>query len=156
MTNTLFVLSPNLDGKFLTHFRSYFRSTSSVFPVCKPLFLVKLVKSNIEEDVSLQDAIRKVKKSVQDRSIGHQNLSLNHPALEHHQPDQFYQKQKQTMMTHHMNAIAESPAATATMCKFSMTHNLCISSNELSGHRTDQNGQVDRSDGKLDFLLWPR
>ena len=37
-----------------------------------------------------------------------------------------------------------------------MSHNLWISLNELSGHRTDQNGQVDRSDGKLDFLLWPR
>ena len=86
------------------------------------LFLVKLAKSNIGEDVFLQGVIRKVKKSVQDQFIGHQNLSLNHPVLEHHQRDQFYQKQKPIMMTHHMNAIVEYPDVIATMCKFSISH----------------------------------
>jgi hypothetical protein len=65
-------------------------------------------------------------------------LFLNHPVLEHHSRDQFYQKQK-IMMTHHMNAIVEYPAVIATMW-----------------HRTDQNGQVGQSDGNRDFLLWPR
>ena len=111
MTNTLFVSSHKLDGKY------HFHCTSGPFPVSKKPILVKLVKSNIDEDVFLQDVIPKVKKSVRDRSIGHQNWSLNRPGLEHHQPGQSYRKRRQIMMTHHMNAIAEYPDAIATMCK---------------------------------------
>ena len=80
------------------------------------------MKSYFAEDVSLLDVIRKAKKSVKDQFIGLQNLSLNHPVLEHHRPDQFYQKQKPIMMTHHMNAIVEYPAVIATMCKFSINY----------------------------------
>ena len=113
MTNTLFVSSHKLDGKYnFTALPVYFRFLKTI--------LVKLVKSNIDEDVFLQDVIRKVKKSVRDRSIGHQNWSLNRPELEHHQPGQSYRKRRQIMMTHHMNAIAEYPDAIATMCK--LTH----------------------------------
>ena len=82
------------------------------------------MKSNIVEDVFRQDVTQKAKKSAQDRFIGHQNLSLNHPVLEHHQRDPFYQKQKPIMMTHHMNATVEYPAVIATMCKYPMNHNL--------------------------------
>ena len=62
MTNTLFVLSHKLDGKF------HFRYTSGLFPVSEQLILVKSVRSNIDEDVFLQDVIPKVKKSVRLRS----------------------------------------------------------------------------------------
>ena len=86
------------------------------------IFLVKLAKSNIAEDVFLQGVIPKAKKSVQDQFIGHQSLSLNRPVLEHHRRDQFYQKQKPIMMTHHMNATVEYQAVIATMCKFSISH----------------------------------
>ena len=95
------------------------------------IFLVKLAKSNIAEDVFLQGVIRKAKKSVQDQFIGHQNLSLNHPVLEHHRPDQFYQKQKPIMMTHHMNAIVAYPAVIATMCKFSINNDSCLMIHKL-------------------------
>ena len=80
------------------------------------------MKSYFAEDVYLLDVIRKGKKSVKDQFIGLQNLSLNHHVLEHHRPDQFYQKQKPIMMTHHMNAIEEYPAVTATICKFSINY----------------------------------
>ena len=77
------------------------------------------MKSYFAEDVYLLDVIRKGKKSVKDQFIGLQNLSLNQHVLEHHRPDQFYQKQKPIMMTHHTNAIVEYPAVIATMCKLS-------------------------------------